>query len=119
VAFRDARCVERPAQADDQGVVRLRENAGVAELNAGNILGDDQPFRAQEADRELGLVPRRAHGDRHGNRLLSRPRGLDFEWLLADEPILTLHDRPVTEREDTRGGLLTTQGGCRSQGFGA
>ena len=99
MALRDHGRVERPVQAHDDGVVRRGQRRRVAEPDAAELGPVDQTLAAQEADRELVLVARRAHrhGDRHG--LLAGPGGPDLERLLGRDAIRAhLQRRPRTAR---------------------
>ena len=52
----------------------------------------DEALRAQEADRQLRLVARRPHRDRHVDRLLPGAGGADLHRLLAGQAVLARLD---------------------------
>src|SRR6185369_4700745 len=72
---------------NDDRVVGLVQRPRITGLDPDHLRPLDEALRAQEADRELVLVARRAHRHGHGHRLLVRPGGPDLEWLLADNTI--------------------------------
>ena len=87
MALGDARGIECARQANHRGVVRLVHRLWIAGLDPEHLRAFDEALGAQEADRELVLVARRAHRHGHGDRLLVRPGSPDLERLLADHAI--------------------------------
>jgi hypothetical protein len=96
--FRHHRRVERVRQAHDDRVIGLVEGDRVTRLRSDDLRSLDQALRAQEPDRELRFVARRAHRDRDGHGLLLRARRADLEGRLADDAI-----RPDLERVAAHG----------------
>ena len=69
-------------------------------LDPAHLRALDEALGAQEADRELVLVARRAHRHGHCDRFLVRPGGPDLERLLADDAIGTDLERVAADRDD-------------------
>ena len=100
MAFGDLRVVERSRQANDDGVVRLAQRAGVAAGRAKDLGPLEEPLGREEADRELSLMARGAHGDRHRDRVLPRPGGADLERRLSDDPVVADLEAVAAHRDD-------------------
>ena len=100
MALGHLRIVERPRQADHDRVVGLAQRAGIAAARAEHLLALEQPLGPQEPDGELRLVARRAHGDRHRDRILARSGGADLERRLADDPVVADLERLATDGHD-------------------
>ena len=115
MALGDRAVVERLRQADHDRVVGLAERRRVADGRAHDLGSVDQALRAQEADRQLRLVTRGAHRDRHGHRILARPGRPDLEWRLADDPVVAHLERFAADRHDPPAGHVAGGRGRRSR----
>ena len=110
VPLRDERRVERARQAHQHLVIGLGGARRVPERDIHHLGAVDQPFRAQEPDRQLRLVAGRAHRDRDLDGLLPRAGRADRHRLLAHQPVrASLDGRPPNRHDlDTRGASLGT-----------
>ena len=103
------------AQGDGDDVVLLLALTGEAVGHGGEVVGAlEDPFGEAEADGQLEVVPRGAHGDGERPGLLARTVHADLHGLFGDELVgLVEHpiavDRPHAHRRHRPTGCSTTQ----------
>jgi len=90
----------RTGEMDRHLVVRLVHRGGIAERRPDELGAVDQALGPEEADRELFLEARSAHGDRDRDRLLAGTGGADLERLFADDAVAAELQRRAADGHD-------------------
>ena len=92
-------------------IVRVAACCGIADRDPLDIPGPvDEALRVEEADRQLRLVARRAHRDRHVDRGLAGAAGADRHRLLAGEVVVALIHDAAADHGHADGGRLVRCG---------